>query len=629
MSGKSYSRRGASWRVAWLLAAVSGIACCIVHAADPQTYAVTFSATGERPLDTALRDSSDLNALRKSAPASPFALILRARQDVDRLRSVLDSYGYYAARVTISVEGHGLEENGLAELLEALPTDKEAAVKVDIDRGALYHLRQVIIDGELPDSARTTLALESGAPAVAADALAARARVLASLQQQGYAFARLDTPIAYVDAQAPVIDLHFPVSTGEQVTLGKIDVRGLQRTHEAMARSRIKVEPGERYDPRRLDQSRRDLLALGVFSGVSVQTPQAADDQQQLPVTFQVAERMLHAVKLAADYSSDLGVDAGATWTDRNVFGNAEQLNITANAVNLGGRATRIPGYDVQADLLEPDRQRTDQSLRYGVAAIKQSLQTYDVQSVALTAQRERRFSEWWAGTLGLQLKRSRVNQLGQDDLYTQLAVPLTARYDNTRQSNLLQDPLRGMRVTVSLTPGEILDQPRQTLLAAQGSVSTYLDLSRGNAGRTVLAMRALAGNIFGASQFSLPPDQRFYGGGSATVRGYNYQSLGPTVSGLLAGVQTTVPAGGTTVAAATGELRQRVGSNFGVALFIDTGQVTASKSPFKGTWSVGVGAGLRYYTALGPIRFDVAVPENPRPTDTRLVVYIGLGQAF
>jgi translocation and assembly module TamA len=50
---------------------------------------------------------------------------------------------------------------------------------------------------------------------------------------------------------------------------------------------------------------------------------------------------------------------------------------------------------------------------------------------------------------------------------------------------------------------------------------------------------------------------------------------------------------------------------------------------PFNGTWSVGVGVGLRYYTAIGPIRLDVAMPVAAPAGAARFQVYIGLGQAF
>ena len=71
---------------------------------------------------------------------------------------------------------------------------------------------------------------------------------------------------------------------------------------------------------------------------------------------------------------------------------------------------------------------------------------------------------------------------------------------------------------------------------------------------------------------------------------------------------------------------RQRVGTNFGFVVFADSGGVSSSSGS---VYRVGVGAGMRYYTSIGPIRFDVAVPAQKRPNDDNFEIYIGLGQAF
>jgi translocation and assembly module TamA len=614
-----------SWqcRVAGPALACLLIAPAPATAADPQGYAVSFSGSGNRELDNALRDSSALNVLRRSAPTNPFALILRARKDVELLRPVLEGFGYYGARIDITVEGRPVEDDGLVAVLEAVPAGKDVAVRVAITPGALYHWREIVVDGELPGSARGVLGLKPGTPAVAGDALAARTRLLTTLQQQGYAFAKVELPVAWVDATDPVIDLHFPLSAGEPVNLGAIDVQGLVRTHPGIVRGRMNLQPGIRYDPRRLDAARRALLALGVFSRVTVRIADAPSAAGDLPVTFDLAERKRHAVRLTAEYSTDLGGKTGATWTDRNLFGNAEQLQVTANALNLGGSATRALGYDARIELLRPDATHVDRSWHYSAAVLKQSLQAYDVQSATLGTQFDRRLSTWWTGSVGANLKRARIDQQGQTYLYTLLSLPVAVQYDSTRRENLLQDPVRGLRGNLALTPAESLDTPRRTFVYLQGTAATFFDLSRGaSSGRSVLALRVLAGNAFGAGQFSLPPDQRFYGGGSATVRGYAYQSIGPAFA-------DGSPAGGTTVAAATAELRQRFGRNFGAAVFVDTGQVTATRQPFNGTWSVGAGVGLRYYTVIGPIRLDVAMPVGAPAGAARFQVYIGLGQAF
>jgi translocation and assembly module TamA len=141
--------------------------------------------------------------------------------------------------------------------------------------------------------------------------------------------------------------------------------------------------------------------------------------------------------------------------------------------------------------------------------------------------------------------------------------------------------------------------------------------------GRSVLAGRALAGIAQGAGELSLPPDQRFYAGGTSTIRGYGYQVVGPVFP------QTYIPVGGTAITAAGLEFRQRFYSNWGAVAFVDAGQVSASLKATRDDVRVGAGAGMRYYTPIGPIRFDIAVPVSRRPGEDSFEVYIGLGQAF
>jgi translocation and assembly module TamA len=65
------------------------------------------------------------------------------------------------------------------------------------------------------------------------------------------------------------------------------------------------------------------------------------------------------------------------------------------------------------------------------------------------------------------------------------------------------------------------------------------------------------------------------------------------------------------------------------MAVFVDGGQVSANLNPLAGTLRFGTGAGVRYYTPIGPIRLDVAVPVERRANDDAFEIYIGLGQAF
>jgi translocation and assembly module TamA len=209
------------------------------------------------------------------------------------------------------------------------------------------------------------------------------------------------------------------------------------------------------------------------------------------------------------------------------------------------------------------------------------------------------------------------------------LAVPLTVAFDPTRLASPLEDPRRGIRASLSVTPTLAIGKPDSTFLITQTQLAAYFDLDHllpSGPGRTVLAARALAGLADGAGELSLPPDQRFYAGGSGTIRGYVYQSVGPKFMD-----PESTPIGGTAFTAGSLELRQRIGTNWGAAVFVDAGQVSGSLRAAPGEFAVGTGIGLRYYTPIGPIRLDVGVPTKRQapPYDDAFEVYIGLGQAF
>jgi translocation and assembly module TamA len=619
------------------------------RAADPQSYRVDIASVGNGEMDATLKATSDLQALRKSAPVSPFGLIARARSDVDRLTTALESFGYYQAHVEVRINGLLVSNPGLGEALTALPKGTDARVAVAFTLGSLYHLRKIDIDGEVPASLRNTLGLKPGEPAVAAAVLAAGSRLLTALQEGGYAFAKVDPPVAYEAAEAPVLDLIFHVEMGAHVNVGEIHIQGLQRVHESLLRARLTLHTGDPFSPAAIERARNDLLKLGVFGQVSVEIGTAPDESGGVPITFKIRERLRHAVTVNAAFSSDLGGSGGVTWSDRNVFGNAEQLNLKADVINLGGSDTTGVGYDTKATYTIPDFGRRDQSLQFTVGAIKQSLQAYDQTARTSGVTLSRKISNLWSASVGVATTDEHVIQDEVARNYTLVALPMTVGFDSTNLASPLDDPRHGIRASVSVAPTLAIGNPNATFIISQIKASTYFDLSKLAAedpGRTVLATRGLAGLAQGAGEFSLPPDQRFYGGGSGTIRGYRYQGVGPVftvpVTTQIIGGKTVlvgggpvisdgepIPIGGTAITAGSLELRQRIGVAYGAAAFVDAGQVSSTLKGQPGDTRIGAGLGIRYFTPIGPIRLDFAVPTRRRPGDDAFEVYIGLGQSF
>ena len=644
----------ARWGARCALILLTGIVS-LARAADPQPYRVELAPTGNGALDSTLKTTSQLAALRKSAPVDPFGLIARARGDIDRLRTVLEGFGYYQGSVSITINGLVLDDPKLGDILSALPKENDAVCRVSFNLGPLYHLGNIQIDGSVPDSARGSLGLASGAPAIATDVLAGGARLLTALENQGYAFAKVDPPVAGEDPRKHALNVTFHVVTGPHVQIGEIQFEGLKRVHERLVRRRLLLHTGEPYSALAVERARKDLLTLGVFASVNVRLADSPDGEGRVPVTFQMEERPRHAVSLSGAYSSDLGGSAGVTWSDRNVRGNAEQLNLSATVINLGGTATTGVGYDTSAKYVLPEFAHRDQSLQFAVGAIKQALQAYEQKAVTSGVTLSRKLSSVWTGTVGISAVRETITQEGIAQDYTLFALPLGVLYDSTDLPSPLSDATHGVRASLTLAPTRSHGHLDTTFYITQFSIADYLDLHRlfrTERGRSVLAVRALLASALGATVSvetidgvqvrvpDLPPDQRFYAGGSGTVRGYRYQSVGPEFP-------DGNPVGGTALSAINVEFRQRFGRSFGAALFADAGAVGERLSPLSGLihggrcssgapsqsttncWAVGVGAGLRYYTPIGALRLDLAVPTYRRPNDDRFGVYIGLGQAF
>ena len=585
-------------------------------AADPQPYALSLQPTGNSALDTALHDSSSLISLQDKAPVAGFALVQRARQDVDAFTTALHSFGYYKAAVQVTIDGRPIDDPTLPDLIARAPDKPKLPVKATFTLGPQFHFGSIDVEGGTPIDPRPALQISPGQPAVASDVLAAQQRLLSAIRDAGYPLAKVDLEPVTLHLPSDTMDVRFLAQSGPHADFGAIAVSGLKDVNESFVRRRLTIHSGEPFSPAAIEDARKDLASLGVFSVVRIGPAEQLAPDGSLPLTVDVTERKKHAVDIGAAYSTDLGINITAGWHDRNLFGNAEQLNLTA-AIQAGGLAVSKPGYQFNAQFIKPDFLARDQSLEADFSAFKQSLQAYDQRGFTQKVLINRKLSPHWTASGGVAFTFEDVTQEGIKRHYNLIGLPMTVRYDST---DSLLDPTRGIRLAFSLTPTGSFSGKNAGFVIMQVSGSGYLNID--GQGRSVLALRGLVGEIPGTNLFALPPDQRFYAGGSATVRGYRYQSIGPHFPDRR-------PTGGTAVSAGTIEFRQRILKSFGAVAFIDAGQVTENGAPFTQGWRIGAGVGARYYTSIGPLRLDVAVPLNRQRGGDIFELYLGIGQAF
>ena len=200
---------------------------------------------------------------------------------------------------------------------------------------------------------------------------------------------------------------------------------------------------------------------------------------------------------------------------------------------------------------------------------------------------------------------------------YTLVGVPVSVNYDTT-DSKL--DPTAGVRLNASVAgyPEFLGSTLNLVQLKARGSAYYSIDPD----GRFVLAGRLGLGAETGPALEDIPANWRFYAGGGGSVRGYAYDSLGPrNIFGVT---------GGRSAFDASAELRVKITDTIGVVPFLDAGNAFVSDFPnFSMPLYEAAGIGLRYYTAIGPIRLDVAFPFQRVPGNGPVAVYVSIGQAF
>lgn len=308
-------------------------------------------------------------------------------------------------------------------------------------------------------------------------------------------------------------------------------------------------------------------------------------------------------------------------WLHRNLFGRAERLRLDARVGGIGRSwQPRDWTYRLGARFIKPGIYTPDTDFNAGIAGEREVLNAYTRTGVDAEAGVTHIFDERLSGRLFANVSVARFED-GLRFAYPRRefvtagllgAVTYDSRDDSTNAT-------RGIFAELSLEPFHEFVFTN-TAIRATAETRAYFSLT-GDDG-LVLAGRARVGTLAGAPAAETPPDKLFLAGGGGSVRGYPFRSIGVEQGNQIIGGRSLVEA--------SAEVRARVTDSIGLVGFVDIGHVGADPVPnFGEGFKLGAGVGLRYQTGLGPIRLDVAVPINRRPTDPRAAFYVGIGQAF
>ncbi|MEY2756812.1 MAG: hypothetical protein RIR33_590, partial [Pseudomonadota bacterium] len=412
---------------------------------------------------------------------------------------------------------------------------------------------------------------------------------------------------------------------GLRASFGRISVTGLEATREDFITSLQPWRQGERVTPARLDEFRARLAETGLFATTAVRLEDgataSADGVAARDVIVEVTERERRTIALGASASSSDGFGVDAEWQLRNYSGWGDSLTLSGQVATLERRLQttyRLPHIgkygrilDLSGEIEDFETDAFDQTGANVSATLEEQLSPRVRASLGVEA-----------GVASILDQQARAAGAGPRELYI-VSGTGTAEYVGVRD---ILDPVNGIRARLQLEPGVTWGDTNIGFTRISGEAALYWNMG---AKDVVAAIRGRAGMIAGPN--GVPPDRLFYAGGGGSVRGYEYQSLSPR------NITTRQLVGGRSLVEASAELRYRASDTLGYVAFIDAGSAFdpgATGSALDpnidaGRLGVGAGLGLRYYTAFGPLRADIAAPLSKRDGDADFQVYISIGQAF
>jgi outer membrane protein insertion porin family len=547
-------------------------------------------------------------------------------------------------------------------------------VSISIDEGPRYRIRQMRVyergvDGREVEPIDGRRNLRMMLRAKSGDWFN-RAALLEDLQAvrtlyRDHGFANVDaTPQTNLDPESHEVDVIVPVERGPLVRFERIEVRGNTKTRDKVVRRELEVNEGEPFHETKLERSRRRVTALGYFERVDVSTEQGSAPDK-MNVYVEVSERPTGTFQVGAGFSSVESFIATAQIQQANLFGNGQSLSLQAQISGLrrlvdikffepylldSRFSTSIDVYQQLRAYQDFTQESTGGSLTIGYPLIEPELSA----SLTYTGELDKVSTQRPNALFGTSSKVSVFRSLPlanlfNDGITSSLRPGVTF---DTRDNRLF--PTSGIYVTASSELAIAAFGSDNEFLRHRILARFYYPLGAG----FVAKLNTEFGHVTSPSQEGVPIFARFFLGGIFDVRGFPYRSIGPRVGLTNATDPNSVPIanganiGGNMQAFGNLEVEAPIVESVGLrgVVFLDAGNAwnlesnycAASRaipypevSPcFNGidsslTLRASWGFGFRWFSPLGPLRFEWGFPFKPLPYEEPSVFEFTIGNFF
>nr|WP_169798702.1 BamA/TamA family outer membrane protein [Falsihalocynthiibacter arcticus] len=464
-----------------------------------------------------------LTPLAASDKADTLDVLASAQADYQRILAVLYELGYFGSTVSIKLDGR--EASSLSTIS---PPQSISQVSITVTTGSEFKFGKAQI---------APLAPASKLPPEFATGQVASTRVLESSVQgavsvwkdTGYPKVEPSKQKFTVNHNSNLFNAEVELATGRLARIGKVTVSGSENVRPERVVAILGIEEGKVYSPEDLRDAVTRLRRTDAFRSVVLTEGEQINADGTLPIEVEVQDQIPRRFGFGGEISSDEGATVTAYWMHRNLTGAADKLHFEGEVSGIGssyGGAEGRSEFNITARYERPAAfaRDTDFFALGSLATIDE--ETYNLEQAILGVGIQRYVTDEYQYQFSMGLLHAREETVFGKDTYTLL----TGLYEGTidYRDNALR-PTSGYFIRPTLLPYVDVEGAR-TGLRAYVDARTYFGF--GESKNTVIALRGQLGSIVGTSIEDTPANFLFYSGGSDTVRGFPYQSLGVVVNG-------------------------------------------------------------------------------------------------
>lgn len=466
-------------------------------------------------------------------------------------------------------------------------------------------------DAALWRELETRLTLKRGMPLNEAFVRENRFALLTYLADRGFPFAKVEAETTRDKADQNA-EIKFIITPGKWCAFGETTILDTKKYPQRVIRKELAYKAQKRFEQSKLLQSQQRIYRLELFQAVGVR---ARVDQEQngiIPVEIRVKEAPRHTIKLGGGFGTEERGRVTVNFRRRNFLGDARRLQMEAKYSKLE------PGR-LQVTLHQPQFPEAKTALQISPFYLRQNERGYEVRRLGAELAAQRVWGKFSNGFARYRYERVNADTSGVTTQYRKSIFTLGLFRNDSAP---LFSPKRGMFSSLEADWSGLLFGADFQYLKGTLEARRYFEISS----ELVFAARAKLGTIHPLSTRRpiAPPEERFYAGGSSSVRGWQRQELGPQEV-------SDFPLGGNSLFETSAELRVPIWNALGAVTFIDAGNVwqEANTFPFDDLF-YAAGWGLRYDTPIGPARIDFAWKLNRQNVDERkFEFHVSVGQAF